>query len=165
LEPDVVTTYLGINESQLAPSSYSDLYTMWEGGRLGGRPSMLTELRLFQGLRFFVLGLRKAKMVAVTPEQTMENLNHLADTVRAVGGKLLLMSEASQPSPAAFSVYWAVMKSIAEEREDVAWLDTATPVAEAGTAMFLDQNHLSQPGHERVATMMVEKLQALGWIE
>ncbi len=164
-EADVVTVYLGVNEAQRTPVTYRDLHARWKAGRLRTTPGPLAGIRLLHGLRYATRGLRGRGELAVPPEDFDANLRDLAARVTGAGDRLLLMPEAAYPSAEAFGAYAQAMRNIAEEVDGVEFLDTATAVLDGGSGMFLDQNHLSDTGHDRLAHLMLDRLTALGWLD
>jgi len=164
LDADVITIYLGLNETLSTPVPFDTLYNQWRSGALQASPSHLDSVRLFQGLRLLVRGLRPGGGPGVSPESLKENLEHIVTLTRARGIRTLLMNEGIRPDPDEYTAYWVAMKSVADGRDDVAYLDTATLLHRVGMQAFLDGNHLSDTGHRAVAEAMTHKLEALGWV-
>jgi len=166
LEADVVTVYVGHNDQFTdMPMTQKELLARWQsGGASRQTAGVLRRALLYNGLRYAIDNLRDAQSVAVPVSHARENLTALADMTRAQGAKLLLMSEGLNPDPGALAPYWDMMEAVAEEREDVAWLDTAWMLHTRSQGMFLDNCHLSDTGHRAVAGAMAERLDALGWV-
>jgi len=164
-DADIVTVYLGVNESQRAPVTYRDLHGRWKDGRLRSTPGPLASLRLLHGLRYLSRGIRGAGELAVPPDHFEDNLRDLAARVTGSGGRVLLMPEAAYPSAEAFAPYHGRMRDIAGDLDGVELLETSAALADGGAALFLDQNHLTDAGHGRLAEVMQAELARLGWLE
>jgi lysophospholipase L1-like esterase len=92
-----------------------------------------------------------------------DNLGAVVELARAHHAKVLLMTEGLNPDPAPMRPYGEMLAGL--QADDVAWLDAAGALWEADDpTLFLDDCHLSVPGHERLATMVEAKLRALGWL-
>ncbi|MEC8425508.1 MAG: hypothetical protein VX000_17100, partial [Myxococcota bacterium] len=128
-------------------------------------PGPLAGLRLLHGLRYLSRGIRGAGELAVPPDDFASNLRDVAMRVTGSGGRVLLMPEAAYPSAESFAAYRDRMESIASEQDDVAFLDTSAALADGGAALFLDQNHLTGAGHDRLAELMQAELVRLGWLD
>jgi lysophospholipase L1-like esterase len=166
MEPDVVTVYLGMNEATPATTTYADLYAQWASGNGAATPNPLYGLRLFNGLRFVVQAARGPFGDAAVPPAAFEaNLEELTASAAAVGARLLLLSEAIQPSPDARAAYWERMRAVDARHDDVVFLDTAQTLADAGAGLFLDANHLSSEGHRLLAGLLADELQRLDWLQ
>ncbi len=161
LDPDVITLYLGVNEALETPADMRTLYSSYQQGGLGG-PAV--DLRLFQGFRLVVLGLRE-KTAAVPPDHFRDNLEAIVELVGEQGAKVLLLNEGVQPRPDAFMPYKAAMQAVAESHEQASFADSAVALQRLGPVGFLDQNHLSETGHRALAGFIDEALDELGWIE
>lgn len=161
-QPDIVTVYLGVNEAEYSTTPYAELHEAWLAGRTGGL-GPLAGLRLMQGLRFLSLGLRNRGELAVRPAETRENLRVLIQRTHALGGRVLVLTEAAYPSGEPFAAYRAAMEEVAGQ-EGAAFLDVAPQVLEGGSDMFLDYNHLSDAGHRRLSGQIAEELTQLGWV-
>ncbi len=164
-DADIVTVYLGVNESQRAPVTYRDLHGRWKDGSLQSTPGPLASLRLLHGLRYLSRGIRGAGELAVPPDHFEDNLRDLAARVTGSGGRVLLMPEAAYPSAEAFAPYHGRMRDIAGDLDGVEFLETSAALADGGAALFLDQNHLTDVGHRRLAEVMQAELSRLGWLE
>ncbi len=164
LQPDVVTVYAGVNDQAESPVPYRDLYAAWEAGRLGAPgTAWLGSVRLFQGLRYLARGAR-GSVIAVPPADTATNLSRVVAAARAVGANTLLMSEGVQPRPEAFAPYWSAMETVAAGPDDVAFLHTADQLRGLGARGFLDQNHLTDLGHRKLAERIEAALRGRGWL-
>jgi hypothetical protein len=74
------------------------------------------------------------------------------------------MSEAVQPRPEAFAPYWRAMQGVAEGHPDAAFLHTAEQLRGLGPKGFLDQNHLSDLGHRKLAERVEGALRGKTWL-
>lgn len=164
LQPDVVTVYSGVNDQVESPIPYKELHAAWARGALQpGAASILDSVRLFQGLRFAVRGLR-GSVIAVPPADTTENLRRVVAAADAVGARTLILSEAVQPRPEAFAPYWRAMQTVAEESDSAVFVHTAEQLRGLGPKGFLDQNHLSDLGHRKLAERLDGALKGRGWL-
>jgi lysophospholipase L1-like esterase len=164
LQPDIVTVYAGVNDQVESPIRYRELHAAWAGGHLRpGATGPLDSIRLFQGLRFSARGLR-GSVIAVPPEHTADNLQRVVAAAQAAGARTLLMSEAVQPRPEAFAPYWRAMQGVAEDHPDTTFLHTAEQLRGLGPKGFLDQNHLSDLGHRKLAERVEGALRGKGWL-
>ena len=157
LDPDVLTVYLGVNEALQLPADMNALYERFQRGALKA-PGV--DLRLFQGFRLVVLGLR-GKTAAVPPEHFEQNLRAIAQ--RAAPARVLLLSEGVQPRPDGFAAWADAMRQVAAEEPNVAFADSAVALQRLGPVAFLDQNHLSDAGHRALARFIDDTLRDLGW--
>ena len=165
LRPDVLTLYVGHNDALTrTPLPYKELHAAWKRGSGAGRAgAVLGQLRLYQGLRFFLLSLAgDAQRVAVPLADAEDNLVAIADMVTARGGKVVLASEGLSPDPGPLADYNAMMARLADERASVAYVDTAGALyAQSGQPMFLDDCHLTDAGHRLVAEALHDTLSEL----
>ena len=159
LQPDVLTLYLGVNETLAVPADMRTLHARHQAGSLRTRS---VDLRLFQGFRLVVLGLR-GKTEAVPPSHFEENLNAIAALAAQQGATVLLLSEGVQPRPEGFRDYTAAMQAVAAGHDHVAFADSAVALQRQGANSFLDQNHLSSNGHVFLARYVDRMLRELGW--
>ena len=157
LQGDVYTVYLGVNDALQAPA---DMKTLYAAHRAGSLEPTTVDLRLFQGFRLLVLGLR-GKTAAVPPAHFEENLAAIAQTVAPA--KVLLMTEAVQPRPEGFAAYKAAMEAVAASHDNVEFADAAVALQGLGGIGFLDQNHLSEHGHRRLASFIDTELARRQW--
>ena len=159
-----MTVYVGVNDQVESPIPYKELHAAWARGALQpGAASILDPVRLFQGLRFAIRGLR-GSVIAVPPRDTAQNLRRVIAAAEAVGARTLLMSEAVQPRPEAFQPYWQAMDAVAMETPSAAFVHTAEHLRGLGPRGFLDQNHLSDLGHRKLAERLESALRARGWL-
>lgn len=155
LRPDILTLYVGHNDALTrTPLPYKDLYAAWQrGGGLTQTGQLLGKLRLYQGLRFFLLSLTPShQRVAVPLADAEDNLRSIINLVASVGGSVLLASEGLSPDPGPLADYNAMMDDLAAERPNVGYVDTAGVLyAHRGAPIFLDDCHLTDAGHRLVA--------------
>jgi lysophospholipase L1-like esterase len=159
LQPDVLTLYLGVNEALAVPADLRTLHARHQAGSLN---TLSVDLRLFQGFRLVVLGLR-GKTEAVPPSHFEENLVAIAELAAGQGADVLLLSEAVQPRPEGFGDYKAAMVAVAASQPNVAFADSAVALQRQGASAFLDQNHLSASGHRFLGRYVDRKLREQGW--
>ncbi|MFT4979549.1 MAG: lysophospholipase L1-like esterase, partial [Myxococcota bacterium] len=165
LQPDILTLYVGHNDALTqTPMPYRELYAAWQrGGGLGQTSRMLGQLRLYQGLRFFLISLAPAShRVAVPLDHAEDNLRTIIDLVVGRGGKVVLASEGLSPDPGPLADYNDMMARLAGEQEAVAYVDTASALyAQGGQPLFLDDCHLTDAGHRLVADRLYDTLSEL----
>lgn len=164
LEPDVITVYCGVNELVEVPVPFRDLHAAWRDGALRAGPTWFDDLRLFHGLRFLARAVR-GSTVAVPPSHTQENLNAIAVAAAGMDASVLLLSEAVNPRPEALRPWWDAMRAVAEDHPHVRFMHSAPLFTSRASASFLDQNHLSDPGHRDLARILAAELKRLGWLE
>ena len=163
LDANIWTIYLGVNENLPTRMSFADLYDAWEAGSLSEGITALDNIRLFQGLRLFTRGLQPGAGAGVSPEALRDNLEQIVQLAQARQVKVLLMSEGVRPDPRILWHYAAVMSEVADESDDVVYLDTATLLDQVGDGAFIDSNHLTDLGHRTVAAALKAELTRLGW--
>jgi lysophospholipase L1-like esterase len=166
LEPDVVTLYVGHNDLyQMTVLPYAQLYARWQEAPNQTVGAWLQSVRLYQGLRFLVQGVRPATLQPAVPvADARENLRAVIVASRGAGAKVLLMSEGIHPDPSKLSDYWAMMAGLAEESEGVEYMDAAALLHEEGDNAFIDDCHLSILGHRALSRAMRTRLYELGWV-
>ena len=163
IDADIWTIYLGVNEHMPTRMTYADLYTVWKTGGFTVQINALDNIRLFQALRLLSRGLASSAGAGVPPDDYRENLNSIAALAAEQGAKVLLMNEGIRPDPQALWQYTAVMQEVAANHSHVEFIDTASSLDAVGDGAFMDSNHLTELGHETVATTMATALQSLGW--
>ncbi|MDG1137094.1 MAG: SGNH/GDSL hydrolase family protein, partial [Phycisphaerales bacterium] len=163
LDANIWTIYLGVNENLPTRMSFADLYDAWEAGSLSEGITALDNIRLFQGLRLFTRGLQPGAGAGVSPKALRDNLEQIIQLAQARQVKVLLMSEGVRPDPRILWHYAAVMSEVADESDDVVYLDTATLLDQVGDGAFIDSNHLTDLGHRTVAAALKAELTRLGW--
>ena len=166
LQPDILVLYVGHNDLLTpAPVPYAQLYARWlEGGALAASSSILNRSRLYQGLRYAVVGLRPHdQRVAVPVEHARENLAWIAGKVTDRGGRVILVSEGLAPDPAPMDAYNAMLAQLAATTSGVSYVDGADALhTQPGSQVFLDDCHLSQVGHDLLARLLVAELEVQG---
>lgn len=168
LDPDVLILYVGHNDLLTpVPAPYSVLYERWRVGGSSGPGMLLHGLRLYQGLRYLVTSLRPAgDRVAVPMDEARENLSAIADAAQGAGARLLLASEGLAPDPGPLLAYNQMMDELARTRPDVYYVDVASALHEAdGPRLFIDDCHLTDAGHRRVADLLEAALRREGLLE
>jgi len=163
LNGEVWTIYLGVNENLPTAMPFADLYTAWKAGNLSERTRSLDNIRLFQGLRLLVRGMRPGGGVGVSASDLRENLAHIIDVAKERNVRVLLMSEGVRPDPRVLWHYFDVMSELAAAHSHVAYLDTASVLDRFNDRAFIDTNHLTPTGHSSVARAIDAELRRLGW--
>lgn len=163
LDGEVWTIYLGVNENLPTAMSFSALYDAWKAGDLTERTRALDNIRLFQGLRLLVRGLRPGGGAGVSSDELKDNLGHVIEIAEQRGVNVLLMSEGVRPDPRVLWHYYEVMNELATEHSNASFLDTAAILDRYNDKAFIDTNHLTPNGHTRVARAMDAELRRLGW--
>lgn len=162
LRPDVLTLYVGHNDALTqTPLPYKDLYAAWKNQQQNNPLSVqLGRLRLYQGLRFFLVSLMPtSQRVAVPLNDAEDNLETIIDLVTSTGGQVVLASEGLSPDPGALQEYFAMMQQVADRHDGVWFVDVANQLhAQSGTPMFLDDCHLTPQGHQLVADALRDTL-------
>jgi lysophospholipase L1-like esterase len=164
LRPDILTLYIGHNDVLTKTSApYKTLFGNWQQGKSMRTP--LPNVRLFQGLRFLLSALAQPSVaIAVPVDHARENIERIHELAERTGAKLLLMPEAISPDSAALTDYDAMLRKLAEANEDMAYLDVPSLLLNTPGDFFLDDVHLSDRGHRRLAGAMAETLRAQGWV-
>lgn len=168
LDADLFVVYVGHNDILTrSPAPYRDLYARYQrgGGAAAAVSARLSELRLYNGLRFMLLGLRdRGGAVAVPVEDARENLTALFDLAEANNAKVMLLTEGLNPDPQPMTQYAQMQRQLAESRGGL-YLDTATLLWETGDPnLFLDDCHLSQSGHVKLSGWIADALERAGWL-
>ena len=163
LDGDIWTIYLGVNENLPTAMPFADLYDAWQQGELTERTQALDNVRLFQGLRLLVRGLRPGGGVGVSADDLRDNLEHIIGVANQRDVRVLLMSEGVRPDPRVLWHYFEVMDDLAKRHSNVEYLDTATMLDQYNDRAFIDTNHLTANGHTRVARTIDAELRRLGW--
>ena len=77
----------------------------------------------------------------------------------------MLIPEAITPDSSALTEYSAMLQELAATNEDIAYLDAPSLLLDSGEDLFLDDVHLTDNGHRRLAQAMKQKAMAEGWIK
>jgi lysophospholipase L1-like esterase len=168
LDADIFVVYIGHNDIlTTSPAPYRDLYARYQrgGGAAAAASAKLSELRLYSGLRFFLLGLRdRGGAVAVPVEDAADNLSALFDLAEANNARVVLLTEGLNPDPQPMGRYAEMQRALAESRGGL-YLNTAEKLWQTGEPdLFLDDCHLSQEGHRRLSGWIAETLAGAGWL-
>ncbi len=160
LDPDLVLLYVGNNDCGPGyPATLAQLYAAWERrGDAGPVQRWLRGQALYQWLTQLVgggAGLGSER--AVSLDELRDNLQTVLDAARAQGAPVLLVGEANVELLGPLESYHAVMREFAAEQSDVTWLDGAQILA-GRSSDFLDSVHLSEEGHQRLATALAEAI-------
>ena len=169
VDPDVVVLYVGHNDiltESVRP--YGALYAAWQQGNdlsvsLSGA---LSDVPLYQLARF---GLQSAVgstvNEAVPVADARDNLDRIAELLRPAGIPILVAREGISPDPSVLDAYGDMLSEWAESTDKAAYVDTAAELTGPGAGMvFLDNCHLTERGHARVAEAVRRSLLAEGWI-
>lgn len=167
LDADILALYVGHNDVlSLSPVPYRELYARYQGGAgwASSASAYLNGSRLYNGLKFALFAMRdRSGAVAVPVEDARVNLGAIIDVARAHHVRVLLMTEGLNPDAVAMVPYGAMQASFVAP--DVGYLDAAGQLWQRDDPeLFLDDCHLSVPGHVALATMIQEKLGQLGWL-
>jgi lysophospholipase L1-like esterase len=163
LQPDILTLYIGHNDMLTKSSApYKTLFGAWKSGK--SLESPLPNWRLFQGFRFALSALARPEgAVAVPVDHALENIERIHSIAQQRGAKLLLMPEAITPDSAALSDYDRMLRELAARHTDIAYLDIPSLLLDTPGDFFLDDVHLSDAGHRRLAKALAKTLQEQGW--
>ena len=144
--------------------SLADRHSQWK--QSGIPEPLLSNVRLFQGLRFLLGSLLDGPgHVAVPVEHARENMLELHRIAQQNRAKLMLIPEAITPDSSALTEYSAMLQELATAHEDIAYLDAPSLLLDSGEDLFLDDVHLTDNGHRRLAEAMKQKAMDLGWLE
>ncbi len=168
LAPDILVLYVGHNDIlSTAPVPYRDLYARWQDPSSGVRAvaDALNGSRLYVGLKYALLALRAREgAVAVPVTDARDNLAAILDLARGHGARVMLVTEGLNPDPLPMRPYGAMQAALAAE-SGALYLDGADLLWRAGDPdLFLDDCHLSVPGHTRLAGWIHDALDAAGWL-
>ncbi len=174
LDPDTLVIYLGHNDLlSTAPVTYRELYSRYLTGAqpdlFAGPRELLNRYRLYVGFKHMILSLRDGEgMVAVPLSDAEVNLRAILDVATARDNRVLLVTEALHPDPVPMAPYTELLQRLAADERwqgKVASLDAATRFFESGDPDdFLDDCHLTVPGHRRLAGWIGDELARLGWL-
>jgi len=160
LAPDVVTLYAGNNDSAAGyPATIAELYARWSGpGRAGPLQRLLERSAILRWLR----QLRAAPapeggVPAVRPDELADNLTTLLAACRAQRASLVLIAEANVGDNPALAPYREVMTVTAAAEPDTWYLD-GNALLSGHPELFLDNVHLSEAGHQRLAEALADFL-------
>jgi lysophospholipase L1-like esterase len=178
VDPDVAVLYVGHND-RFTPSSvpYATLFGAWEERPAARASRLLSDVRLYQGLRFLVSTLTgRGAGVAVPLEHARDNVDTIVARLRGAGAKVLLVREAVAIGGELLHPYGQMLCDVGAPGRrtlggpstpdtDVACLDAAGPLEDplAGR-MFLDNVHLNPAGHQRLSELVVDALVQRGWV-
>jgi|GEM_PF-1738530 len=164
LNPDIITLYIGHNDVLTkSKKPYKALFGDWKSGKNLTTP--LPSVRLFQGLRFAINAFRAPSgNIAVPVDHAEENVRMVHEIAKAHNAKLLVIPEAITPDSAALFEYDAMLQALAKTNNDIAYLDAPSLLLDATGDFFLDDVHLTDQGHRRLAQAIHQKLQDEKWI-
>lgn len=163
LDPDIVVLYVGHNDLGEAPMPYSALYANWRGRQMAGASDRLSQLRLYNGLRFGLLALmRHGGAVAVPLGDARDNLEAIAQVANDHGAKVLFLTEGLNPDPAPMEGYALMQQEVASHHEARAANAAAALYEASNPDFFLDDCHLTVMGHNFLARYVKDQLD--GWL-
>jgi hypothetical protein len=99
--------------------------------------------------------------VAVPIEHARRNLARVIEATTDNGGRVLLASEGLAPDPGPLDPYNAMMAALADAEERVSYLDLAGQLHRSDGQVFLDDCHLTELGHDIVASTLATQVRAL----
>ena len=160
LDPDVVTVYAGHNDLLTrSEAPYRELHARWTTTGATSTESPLSGILLYQGLRHLIGALvNPMGSVAVPLDHAEENMRAIATAAATVDARVVLMAEAISPDPGPLEEYSEMLMRLAEELPHVSYIEVPTPILARGSAMFLDDVHLTDAGHRTLAGLMAEHL-------
>jgi lysophospholipase L1-like esterase len=169
VDPDVVVLYIGHNDlmtESIRP--YGELYAAWQRGTdvsitVSGA---LSNVPLYQLMRFGLqsaLGGRIAEAVPIDDAQA--NLTQIAALLAARDVPVMVVREGVVPDPSVLDGYGDMLASWAAEMDNATFVDAAATLTGPGAGdVFLDDCHLTERGHARVAGAVRSGLLREGWI-
>ena len=167
LDAQLIVLYIGYNDRHLAvPAPYAELFEIWKDGGLAQETvGALQRVRLYQALKFLVIGLMpEPDTIAVPSEHTLENLTAIAAMAKAQGVEVLVVPEATWPDTGDLDAHRSAMKAAADAAPGLTYVDTATPLTAQGERMFLDDCHLTETGHRAAAELITQAIRSVpGW--
>ena len=169
VDPDVVVLYIGHNDiitESVRP--YGALFEAWKQGTdLSVSVSgALSNVPLYQFLRF---GLQSAFGSAVQPAVPVRDARaNIEGMVRLLAPRkvpLMLAREGVAPDPSVLDPYGEMLDAVAQQDDQVGFVDTSATLTGPGAGeVFLDNCHLTERGHARVAETVRAALLDKGWI-
>ena len=169
LDPDILTLYVGHNDLLTpVPVPLADLYAARAASpRFRAMSERLRSVLLYQGLRYLLTSLRPAgRRVAVPIDDAEQNIRAIVAAMRAREARVVLMSEGLSPDPTPLAAYNAMLAAVAADSDGVSYVDMAGALYAAhGARHFVDDCHLSQPGHRLVAHRLAEHLDKEGLLD
>ena len=152
LNPDVITLYVGHNDILTSvPMPYKELYPIWQQQSASSAAKTLSSLRLYQAFKYILVSLRGANnKVAVPIADARDNLLSIVSLYPET--PIILGSEGLSPEPGILYPYNEMMQELAEEYDNVYYVDTAEVLSKFPPhEVFLDDCHLTKYGHQIVA--------------
>ena len=169
LRPDVLTVYVGMNDlNTLGGWTYTEYWRTYQrsGGAVPVVRHWLNRSRLYVAFKSLLL-LRggSGQVPAVPVEDARDNLGAICDLAAQQGTDVVLVSEAIRPPPAVYDRYLSMMHEVSQAH-GAHYLDAAGHLESRGFEdLFLDQNHLTDRGHEVLADLLAEYLAGAGLLE
>ncbi len=169
LGPDVLTVYVGMNDlNTLGGWTYTEYWQTYQrsGGAVPVVRQWLNRSRLYVAFKSLLL-LRggSGQVPAVPVEDARDNLGAICDLAAEQGTEVVLVSEAIRPPPAMYDRYLSMMQEVSQAH-GAHYLDAAGHLEARGFEdLFLDQNHLTDRGHEVLADLLAEHLVGAGLLE
>lgn len=168
-DPDVVVLYIGHNDvvtESVRP--YGQLFEAWRHGSDAtvAFSGAMSAVPLYQLARFGLQGaFGSAQGAAVPVGDARENLQTIQGLLAPRGVPLLLAREGVGPDPSVLDAYGAMLAELARASTQVGFVDTSAALTGPGAGdVFLDNCHLTERGHARVAEAVRQALLDAGWI-
>lgn len=162
LQPDILTLYISNNDA--AKHLPADIESIYE--RLDVRSSQPPRISLFGPLRSVQnLVWLSERVAAVPPEKMGKNIAQIVNLIPESKRRILLMTELNHPDSSRLRHHHQRLVQMAEDLEGVEIWDGRKALPESSDDLFLDQVHLSEDGHAWLSQLLMERLDALGWLE
>lgn len=162
LQPDIAVLYIGHNDLLTAsPLPYKDLYAQWESNpNRKALSSRFGRFHLYHALRHLMVSIRPANERAAVPiSDAKENLLSIIEVFKPYNTKILLVSEGLAPDPGPLSEYNQMLEQMSVDFSNVAYIDAANRFhAYRSSQVFLDDCHLSDYGHQQLASWLSDAI-------
>ncbi len=169
VDPDVVVLYIGHNDvmtESIRP--YGALYAAWQQGNdvsitVSGA---LSNVPLYQLARFGLQSALGGSVAAAVPiADARSNLTQIAALLDARNVPMMVVREGVVPDPSVLDGYGDMLSSWAADTENAVFVDAAAQLTGPGAGdVFLDDCHLTDRGHARVAAAVRTRLLDEGWL-
>ncbi|MEC8382162.1 MAG: SGNH/GDSL hydrolase family protein [Myxococcota bacterium] len=162
LKPDILTLYISNNDAaKNLPADIESIYQRMDGQlRPPSSISLLGPLQSVQRLIWL-----SKRVAAVPPERMGYNIKQIADMMPVETRRILLMTELNHPDSTRLNVHHQRLIMMAEKLDGVEVWDGRMLHSTLDSNYFLDQVHLSDAGHQWLATALADHLGELGWLE
>ena len=169
VDPDVVVLYVGHNDivtESVRP--YGELFEAWKQGTdlTVSVSGVVADVPLYQLARFGLQGaFGSAVQPAVPVRDARANLETIIGLLAPREIPLILAREGIAPDPSVLDRYGEMLAAVAASADRVEFVDTSAALTGPGAGeVFLDNCHLTERGHVRVAEAVRETLVAQGWV-